>query len=199
MLRSKFGRLRSTPASTSDVVCGEVFALSNTTEGKSKKRILMVLAIVGLVLVMEAATVFVVIWMTESASAGAANAAEPAADVQAGEHVQWVEMPLLAEKFQNSRTGVSYIFDTEIFILVRESDQTMLQTRIEAEQAQLCRDIGTIFRRAEPHHLNEGELRTITRQIETAVNKQLGTNPDSGEPYVREVIIKKCMRFRSDL
>ena len=111
---------------------------------------------------------------------------------------QPVEVLLVAEKFQNTRTGRPYLYDTEIYIVIRQKDQERIEARIEAMRAQITTSLATIFRRAEPSYLLEPELSTLTRQIQADLDEQLGRD-EEGEPYVQEVLIKKCMQFRSDL
>ncbi len=111
---------------------------------------------------------------------------------------QPVETLVLADKFQNTRTGRAYLYDTEIFVVVKTKNQSNIEGRVDQMKAQITTDIATIFRRAEPTHLLEPELSTLTRQIRAALDGRLGIDED-GQPYVQEVLIKKCMQFRADM
>jgi len=111
---------------------------------------------------------------------------------------QPVETLVVADKFQNTRTGRSYMYDTEIFVVVTTKNQSNVEGRVDQMKAQITTDIATIFRRAEPSHLLEPELSTLTRQVRAALDERLGIDED-GQPYVREVLIKKCTQFRADL
>lgn len=123
--------------------------------------------------------------------------ADPAAIDAAAMAEQPVEVLVIAEKFQNTRTGRPYLYDTEIYIVVKQKYQVDIEAQIEAMQAQLTTDVATIFRRAEPSHLLEPELSTLTRQIQAVLNERLGHDED-GKPKVQEVLIRKCMQFRAD-
>lgn len=131
-------------------------------------------------------------------SGGPANVqAEGAPDDVLAQAMQPVEVMVLAEKFQNTRTGRSYLYDTEIFIVVQRKHQERLDSVIESSRAQISTDVAAIFRRAEPAHLLEPELSTLTRQVRASLDDRLGYDED-GKPYVQEVLIK-CMQFRADM
>jgi flagellar basal body-associated protein FliL len=109
-----------------------------------------------------------------------------------------VEVLVIAEKFQNTRTGRSYLYDTEIYVIVRKKYADEVDETIQGMQAQLSTQIATIFRRAEPSYLMEPELATLTRQVSSVLTEKIGLE-SSGEPYVMGTLIKKCIRIRADM
>lgn len=111
---------------------------------------------------------------------------------------QPVEILVIADRFQNTRTGRAYMYDTEIFVVTKKKHEEQVGDRLEHMKAQITTDIATIFRRAEPSHLLEPELSTLTRQVRAAIDGRLGHDED-GQPYADEVLIKKCMQFRADM
>lgn len=120
--------------------------------------------------------------------------ADPAAETVLIDAMRLAEILVIAEKFQNTRTGRAYLYDTEVFVTVYQRDQALVEGRLEAMRAAIRRDLTTLFRRAEPAQLHEPELATLTRQIHAALEKRFGYNPD-GEPYIQEVLIGKCTEF----
>jgi len=119
------------------------------------------------------------------------------ADELADEEKQ-VEVLVIADKFQNTRTGRSYLYDTEIYVLIKNKHITDVDASIQGMQAQLSTEIATIFRRAEPSYLMEPELATLTRQVGAVLVDKLGSDSDS-EPFVLGTLIKKCIRIRADM
>ncbi|MEM6458727.1 MAG: hypothetical protein AAF710_04980 [Planctomycetota bacterium] len=107
------------------------------------------------------------------------------------------EVLVLAGKFQNTKSGRSFMYDTEIYIKVKTRHLDFMTEKKDAMQASITKDITTIFRRAEPSHLREQELATLTRQVSAALESRFG-NDEADEPYVLEVLITKCMEFASD-
>jgi hypothetical protein len=109
-----------------------------------------------------------------------------------------VEVLVISEKFQNTRTGRSYLYDTEIYVLIRKKYVVEVDESIQGMQAQLSTEIATIFRRAEPSYLMEPELATLTRQVGAVLLDKIGVDSDS-EPFVMGTLIKKCIRIRADM
>jgi hypothetical protein len=109
-----------------------------------------------------------------------------------------VEVLVIAEKFQNTRTGRSYLYDTEIYVIIRNKDVDDIDKSIQGMQAQLSTEIATIYRRAEPSYMMEPDLATLTRQIGAVLTEKLGVDGD-GEPFVMGTLIKKCIRIRADM
>lgn len=109
-----------------------------------------------------------------------------------------VEVLVIAEKFQNTRTGRSYLYDTEIYVIIRKKYVAEVDETIQGTQAQLSTEIATIFRRAEPSYLMEPELATLTRQVGAVLTGKIGLE-SNGEPYVLGTLIKKCIRIRADM
>src|SRR5690606_34896808 len=108
---------------------------------------------------------------------------------------QEVEELVVAEKFQNSRTGWAYIYDTEIYILVRRKHRDMVKEQLGTMSARIVAEIATIFRVADPAHLDEPTLGTLKRQINATLEAMLGRDADTGDPVVERVLIRKFARY----
>ena len=108
-----------------------------------------------------------------------------------------VEKLVIADKFQNNRSGKTYLYDTEIWIVVQKRNEDKVDEQLEAMSAQIASDIATIFRRAEPAHLLEPTLATITRQIMASLDDRIGRDAES-KSLVQEVLMKKCIQYRVD-
>jgi flagellar basal body-associated protein FliL len=157
----------------------------------AKKSSLKVLVMVAMVLVLEGGTVGVTIML--SGAPAKVEGHGPTPDL-AAEESKLVEVLVVKDRFANQRTGRTYLYDTEIFITVRAKDNPKVKEKVESMQAQLSTEIATIFRRAEPAHLLEPTLATLTRQVKAALDERLGKDAE-GKPAVQEVLIRKCIQI----
>ena len=158
---------------------------------KAKKFSMQAMIIVGAMLLVEAVAICGVFML----SGGPQTVqADPLAADAAAQAEQPVELLIASDKFQNSRSGRAYIYDTEVFIVVKQKHLEAVETKKEAMQASIRTALTTIFRRAEPAQLREPELATLTRQVKAAMDERFGTD-EEGEPIVQRVLIGKCTEY----
>ncbi|MEM0914149.1 MAG: hypothetical protein AAGB29_10065 [Planctomycetota bacterium] len=169
----------------------------NATESAEPKKGLPIKTIVAVVavLLIEAIAISAVFMLAQGPEAVVAD--EAAVDA-AAEGERPVEHMVVADKFQNTRTGRAYLYDTEVYIVVKNKHLGDVVDRIDAMRARVSTDIAEIFRKAEPSHLLEPELATLRRQIGAALTERLGYDADD-EPLVMEVVIPRCKQYRADL
>jgi flagellar basal body-associated protein FliL len=151
--------------------------------------------IVGAVLLIEGVTiagVFLLAGGPDDANANTA-AVDEAAQMELPDEVQVIE-----DKFQNTRTGRAYIYDTQIVVICKRKNKAEIEQKLEMMRARISADIAEIIRKAEPAHLLEPELATLKRQVQSALDSRLGSDID-GNPLVMEVVIPKCEQYRADL
>lgn len=164
-------------------------------EVPKKKIPLKMLIILGVVMLIEAIAIGGAFLLAGGPSDVEATAI---ADDPEAEMNQPVEVIVTSGKFQNTRSGQPFLYDTEIYITVKRKNQDLTNARKEAMQARIDSHITTIFRRAEPAHLNEPDRQTLKRQVKAAMNNLFGNDPD-GEPFVLDVIVPNMKRFSTDL
>jgi hypothetical protein len=169
---------------------------NDAPDAEGKKKLPIKTALILLVaLLIEGAAISAVFIMAKGPEAIKADAG--LADELADEEKQ-VEVLVISEKFQNTRTGRSYLYDTEVYVLIRKKHLDDVEASIQEMQAQISTELATIFRRAEPSYLMEPNLATLTRQVGTVLVDKIGTDSDS-EPFVLGTLIKKCIRIRADM
>jgi flagellar basal body-associated protein FliL len=156
---------------------------------------LMTLLILAAVLCLQVGVVGAAYWLWGGASE---VRADPAAKDQAAQAEQPVEVLIVDSKFQNTRTGRSYLYDTEVYIVAKQKHEDYVKKRLEARKAQIVTDIATIIRRAEPSYFDEPELSTLTRQIRADLKRVFGQT-EQGKSYIDKVLIKKMTEFRTDV
>ncbi|MCC6676952.1 MAG: hypothetical protein IT436_07400 [Phycisphaerales bacterium] len=160
--------------------------------GGKKKPPIKVIGLVAVLMIAEAAGVFVIV----SATAKKPAAAEAAHIDGLGEadHDASVEIPLLDEKFQNMQTGGVWIWDAEIILKVKEKNSEFVATQLENRAAEIKEGIAMIFRRAQHNQLKEPGLETINRQLTAYINKLIGSDAEN-QPRIERVMIPKCRGF----
>ncbi len=160
--------------------------------GKSGAKVAM---LVLLVVVLEAATVGVTMMLSGGPKTAEGQVIKP--DAQAEEGKQLVELKVIHDQFPNQRTGRTYLYDTEIWVVVHQKDADKVKKMIDAMQAAISADVAVIFRQAEPAQLLEPTLATLTRQIKACLDARIGKDAD-GNPIVQQALITKCIQFRAD-
>ena len=165
----------------------------NETPSPGRKLPLKTILILAAVLVIEAAAISSAFLFARGPSRVEASGA--AMDDLA--HLEEpVEKLVVADKFQNIKTGKSYLYDTEIYVVVKRKHEGNIDKIINEMSAQIAADMSIIFRRAQPAHLLEPTLATLQRQIKAVLDKRIGRDEDNNR-IVLEVLITKCTQFRA--
>lgn len=118
-------------------------------------------------------------------------------DGQTGEGESAVEIPLIHERFTNLARGVSMVYDTEILLVVPSEHQARVEEMVESKRGQIRAGVSRIWRSAEASYFNEPGYETLSRQTEDFLRALFDHEPED-TPYIREVLIPKCMGFRND-
>lgn len=161
-------------------------------EPAKKKPPIKVIGLVAVLMIAEAAGVFVIV----SATAKKPAAAEAAhiEGLDAVDHDASVEIPLLDDKFQNMQTGGVWIWDAEIILKVKEKNSEFVSTQLENRASEIKEGVSMIFRRAQHNQLKEPGLETINRQLTAYINKLIGNDAEN-QPRIERVMIPKCRGF----
>lgn len=133
-------------------------------------------------------------------SGGAADvdAAGIAEDAEAMKN-ELVEELVVEGRFQNTKTNRPYLYDTQVYIRVRQKHQVQIQQELEQKRAAITMEIASVIRSSEPVHLREPKLATLTRQIKAALEQMLSADKETGESTVEEVTIPRFIQYRTDL
>ncbi|MFG0330947.1 MAG: hypothetical protein ACF8PN_13745 [Phycisphaerales bacterium] len=167
---------------------------AENAESTGRKLPLKVIIIVVGVVLMEVATIIGVAMFTNTPSV---EAREFEID-EAATLNRIVEVPVLKDRFPNSKQGVVYLYETQITAQVRARDQQEIERILTENEARVKTIVSAIWRQAEPRHFNEPELSTLTRQLEEALGEVFGEDPNSNEPRLQGILIPSLTGFRSD-
>lgn len=153
------------------------------------------IAIVAAVMVLEAVGIVAVLKMT---GGGAGSAAAQGIDHRGhDESNEFVELPLVSDRFQNMQTGKTWIWNAEIVLRVRKRHEPAVTASVHAKSAEILEGISMIFSRAQLSQLKEPSRQTINRQITAFMNKVVGHDADD-MPRIDRVLFPKFVGFETD-
>jgi hypothetical protein len=159
-----------------------------------KKPPLKVIAVVGGLMVAEAAGVYLFVGMTghgPQTAEAQVHGAEGHADDEA------VEIELVDDKFQNLQTGRVWMWDIAIYLKAKKKHETYITEELVRRDAEIREGVGQIIRRAQHGNLREPDLTTLNRQLAA----YFGTvfKPDAhGNSRIDRVLIPKCKGLQID-
>ncbi len=174
-------------------------ANENETQAEESPRnnsgMIKTIIVVVFALVIEVGTIAVTMYLSGGPAEVEAQGLTP--DEKAMQN-KVVEVLIAKEKFYNRQSGHLLLYDTEIYITVRNRYFEEVSVIYEASKAALAVDIGTIVRQADPAYFNEPTYATLCRQIKAVLDRRFGTDED-GNSVVERVLIRKCIPYRADL
>ena len=147
--------------------------------------------VVGIILFIEAGTILGTMWILGGPQKVQGQGI--AKDGQA-EQNELVETLVVQEKFSNQRTGRTYLYDTEIYAVVKRKHLDTFKKELEEMKARIRENIGAIFRQADPAVFQEPTRATLTRQVQAVLEKRFGQTSE-GEPMIQEVVISKAVPY----
>jgi flagellar basal body-associated protein FliL len=105
------------------------------------------------------------------------------------------EVAVLDFKAQNKQTGRSFIYDVSVFVVVKSDAEQQVKDTITARKALITDRIRTIIAQNDPEKLGGGSepgLETLRRQVKHQLDEIVG------DGFVEEVLIPRCIPYRSD-
>lgn len=165
-------------------------------EAKAKKGLpIKVIAIVAVIMVLEAVAVVFVLGMLGGPKKSEAQV-DPAT-LHHDESNEIQEIELVDDKWQNLTTGRVWIWDVAVVIQVKNKNVERVEKVLEQRGNQIREGVGQIVSKAQHAQLKEPERQSINRQIAAYLEKVVGTS-DEGQSLVERVIIPKCRGFPAD-
>lgn len=160
---------------------------------KSKKTMIMVVVI----LVVEAVGIIGAMKFLGGGPAPV-HASEHEATPQKSEDDKIVETQVLKAQMPNNKSGVTYVYDSEIYAQVKQKHLAAVEEEIEQFQNEIKADITAIWRTAEPQYFQEPKLENLTRKVYAMLNERFGNDKETNEPIVTKCVIVMSTGFRID-
>lgn len=179
-------------------------AAAASSEAKSQKSgglLAKTPVLLGVVMVVEAAILFIGFKLVAggpSASQGATLAvADDAAGGQSGSvnAKKNVEINVVDLKAPNKRSGRTFLYDVSIYLVTQQEHQEEITAAIKSSEALIRDRIRTIVAQSDPEKLGGGSepgLETLRRQVKYQLGEILG------DGLIEEVLIPRCIPFRAD-
>ena len=160
---------------------------------KSKKTMIMIVVI----LVIEAVGIIGAMKFLGGGPAPVhATEVEPALETSEDEKI--VEIQVLKAQMPNNKSGVTYIYDAEIYAQVKQKHAGAVEEEIEQFQNEIKADITAIWRTAEPQYFQEPKLENLTRKVYALLDDRFGLDKEKNEAVVSKVVIVMSTGFRID-
>jgi hypothetical protein len=119
-------------------------------------------------------------------------------DPDVAEDQKIVEVLVLDAKLPNAKTGVTYLYDTEIYVQVRKKHAERVSGELEQFANEIKAEIGAVWRTSEPKHFQEPKLENLTRKVNAMLHERFGTDPATEEPILVKCVIVMGTGFRVD-
>jgi len=117
---------------------------------------------------------------------------------QADEEEKIVEVLVLDDRLPNSRQGINYVYDTEIWVHVKQKNQKDVSDELNRFRNEIKAEIMAIWRTAEPRHLQEPRMENLTRKVHALLDRRFGDDPDGESPVIQKTVIVSGPGFRID-
>ncbi len=171
-------------------------AATPETEPQKKGLPIKAIAVVLVMLVVEAGAI--VAFMSMMGRPAQVNAVQ-IQDNAGQDAAALVEIPVLHEKFTNSRQGRVWIWDVEVIVQVRQANSDLVTSEIEGKKALIRTGVSKIIAAAQHAYFNEPGRETLTRQIQEFLNSKDVVAPNAeGEPRIEAVLLPGCIGFPAD-
>src|SRR6478672_3606848 len=106
-----------------------------------------------------------------------------------------VELPVLDTKAPNHTNGRTYLYDVSVFAVVKAENEERVKTILKDNKALIEDRLSTIIRESDPEKLGGGTepgLETLRRQVKYQLDRI------AGEGLIEEVLVPRCIPFRTD-
>jgi len=170
--------------------------MAEAAEQVKKASPMKAIMMVGGILVVEA--IVIIGAMTMLGGPDTVEATDAVGDIQTAEEEKLVELQVLDGKLANNKTGITYLYDTEIYVQVKKKYSERVSAELEQFRNQIRAEITTIWRTADPHHFQEPKLENLTRKIEALLNDRFGTEGEDSEAIIARCVIVMGTGLRID-
>lgn len=117
------------------------------------------------------------------------------ADGKPGPKAKTVELLVLEFKAQNKQSGRTFLYDVSIYLVTKSEFETQVKDTIKAREALIKDRVRTIIAQNDPEKLGGGSepgLETLRRQVKHQLDEIVG------EGLIEEVLVPRCIPFRTD-
>lgn len=161
---------------------------------KKKGLPIKTIAVIAVIMIVEAAAVFFVFGMLAKPKESHAEAPKT---LEHDESNEIQEIEIANDKFQNLSTGRVWIWDISLFVQVKNKNAERIEKLLEQRKAEMQEGIGQIISRAQHAQLKEPDRQSLNRQLSGYLLKIIGSDTE-GKAYFERVLIPKCRGYPTD-
>lgn len=161
--------------------------------GKKKPKTMILVAVILLV---EA--VAIIGGMKFFGGPSEADARDPMELAGVPEEDKITEIKIVNTRLPNSKTGVTYVYETEIYVQVKRKFEQRVNEELEQFQNEIRAELTALWRTSEPEHFREPRLETLTRKVYALLSERFGNESETGEPVINKCVIVMGTGFRVD-
>ena len=162
-------------------------------EEKKKGNPLILFGVIGVLMLLEAAGVYVVTSMMSPKTAEAEVGVEEIVD----EEELTSELLLVEDRFINISTGRVWQWQATVHVIVKNKNLERVTADMEKRAAEIKEGVAEIIASAQDRHLREPARDTVKRQLTAYVNELFGSDAE-GEPRIERVVISRWLPSPSD-
>ena len=133
--------------------------------------------------------------MSESHGGGHGDGHGEGGDTPAGPKKKTVEINVLDFRAPNKLSGRTFLYDVSIYIVAKTEFEAQVKATIKDREALIKDRIRTIIAQSDPEKLGGGSepgLETLRRQVKYQLDEIIG------EGMINEVLVPRCIPFRTD-
>lgn len=151
------------------------------------------IAVVAVVMIVEAVAVVGVFKMITPKSSHAADHAK----IENNDGDMLKELKVVDEKYQNMKNNESWVWQVVVTAQVKKKHADKVEAIFKARESEIKDGLRQIVGNAEHAQLKEADSRTLNRQFTAFLNKMVGVDEKTNDPYIEKILIPKCLGFSS--
>jgi flagellar basal body-associated protein FliL len=107
----------------------------------------------------------------------------------------FVEIEVLSFRAPNKQSGRTFLYDVSIYVVAKADKEELVKKTFEGRKALITDRVRTIIAQSDPEKLGGGSepgLETLRRQVKYQLDEIVG------EGVIEEVLVPRCIPFRTD-
>ena len=118
--------------------------------------------------------------------------------IEAAEDEMIVEMLVLEDRLPNNKSGVTYIYDSSIYVQVKKKYELRVKSELDQFENEIRSKIYAVWKTSEPQAFQEPMLETLTRKIDAMFNERFGSDQETAERIITKSVIVMGTGMRID-
>ncbi|MCP3905459.1 MAG: hypothetical protein GY715_17680 [Planctomycetes bacterium] len=171
-------------------------APTTETAGQKKGGLKTAIMVAGMLIGEAALILALMAWL--GGEPDVAAAAGPLGDVPAAEDERIVEVLVLDAKLPNAKSGVAYLYSTEVYAQVRQKHADVVADKVQQFYNEIKSEISAVWRTSDPHHFQEPKLENLNRKVNAMLTQRFGADSETDEPVLVKTVIVMGTGFRVD-